>query len=146
MIVPQQATQSVAALDYAVGLADALLGLDQPIGQALMIPFAMVVSHELLDGTTQTGLAEENHPLQALRLDRSHESLGDGILLGFWGGSIGSELGEVGHDIYFLLFSVPVSCQIQSGNSPETISTSLTHQNVSRSLAIHNRCRYRSLC
>jgi hypothetical protein len=51
MIVPQQASQTLATLDGAVGLADALLGLDQAIAQALVVPLAMVAIHELLNGT-----------------------------------------------------------------------------------------------
>jgi len=38
----QQASETIAALDCAVASADAFLGLNQAIGQALMIPFAMV--------------------------------------------------------------------------------------------------------
>ena len=60
MVIPQQASEAIAALDCAAGLAEALLGLDQAIGQALMIPFAMVVLQELHDGTMQTGFAEED--------------------------------------------------------------------------------------
>ena len=79
MVIPQQASETIAALDCAVGLADTLLGLDQAIGQALMIPFAMIMGHELLDGTMQTGFTEEDHPLQALGFDGSDKSLGQSV-------------------------------------------------------------------
>jgi hypothetical protein len=52
MVIPQQAPETLVALDSAIGLTGSFVGLDQPIGQALMIPFAMVVVHELLDRTT----------------------------------------------------------------------------------------------
>ena len=96
MVVPQQAPQTFSALNYAVGLADAFLELDQAIGQALVVPFTMVVVHELLNGATQTGLAEENHPLQAFGFDGSDEMLGDGIPVG----ALGRQLDRL-HTCYF---------------------------------------------
>jgi hypothetical protein len=56
-----------------------LLPHNQPIAQALMIPFVMVVNNKFLDGPSQGPLAEQNEPLQASFLDGSDKPLGVGI-------------------------------------------------------------------
>ena len=39
-----------------------------------MVPFFVIISYELEHTTTQRRLPDENHPLQAFLLDRTHEA------------------------------------------------------------------------
>ena len=52
IIVVQQAAQPMAAVD-GPGLEARLLFDDQPIAQALVVPFVMVVLHKFMDGPSQ---------------------------------------------------------------------------------------------
>ncbi len=53
--------------------------LDQPIAQTMMGPLAVVVLHVLRDRSPQMPLAEDHQAIQALGLDREHESLRVGV-------------------------------------------------------------------
>ena len=50
------------------------LPLDEFVPEPLVIPLAVIVREVLVDGVTKMPLAEEDHPVQALILDRAHES------------------------------------------------------------------------
>src|SRR5438874_1077516 len=52
---------------------------DQLIAESLMVPFAMIVRHKLIDDVAQTSLTEDNHPIETLFANRAHEPLRVGI-------------------------------------------------------------------
>jgi hypothetical protein len=56
--------------------------LDKLILEALVIPLAMVVIDEFLEGASKVALAEGHHPIEALVLDGSHEPFGIGVRIG----------------------------------------------------------------
>jgi hypothetical protein len=56
--------------------------VDQPILESLVIPPAMVVIDELLEGPSKVARAEGHHPIEALERDRPHEPLGVGVRIG----------------------------------------------------------------
>ena len=47
-----------------------------------MIPLAMVVIDEFLEGASKVALAERHHPIEALVLDGPHEPFGLGVRIG----------------------------------------------------------------
>ena len=44
-----------------------------------MVPFGVVVHHELRDGASEVALAEWDHAIQALFFDRANEALRVGV-------------------------------------------------------------------
>ena len=52
-----------------------MLGFDQSIVQTLVIPFSVEMDQVLFDGASKRSLAKQDHPVQALRFDRSHTTL-----------------------------------------------------------------------
>ena len=61
---------------------DQVPGLDEPILEALMIPLAMVVIDEFLEGPSEMALAERHDPIEALVFDRPHKPFGVGVRIG----------------------------------------------------------------
>jgi hypothetical protein len=53
--------------------------LDQPMLEPLMIPFAMVVIDEFLEGPTEISLTHRHDPIEALMLNRPHEPFSVGV-------------------------------------------------------------------
>jgi hypothetical protein len=53
--------------------------LNQSVADALMVPLAMVVGHEVGNGAPKMALTERDHAIEALLLDRSHEALRVGV-------------------------------------------------------------------
>ncbi len=47
----------------------ALVGLNQRVAEPLMVTLSMIMTNEFGHGTPQRTLSEEDHPIQALRLD-----------------------------------------------------------------------------
>ena len=56
--------------------------LDEPILEALMIPLAMIVIDEFLEGPSDMALPERHDPIEALVFDRPHKSFGIGVRIG----------------------------------------------------------------
>ena len=75
IVVVQQSAESFATLDLAIDATDMHVRFYQPIPQALMVPFRMIVIEELVHGSAHRLLPEEDHAIQALTLQTSHESL-----------------------------------------------------------------------
>jgi len=75
VIETEQSAEPVATNDATGPLHVLLFTVDQSVPQPLMVPLAMVVRHVLGDGMSQMSLAQWHDPLQALALDRKHESL-----------------------------------------------------------------------
>src|SRR5262249_44350077 len=82
IVVPQQAAQMLATLDFSHVTADFLPRLDQSIVQPLVIAFFMIMADVRTDRPAQHGLAKENHPVQTLFAETSPESLQLGIEIG----------------------------------------------------------------
>jgi hypothetical protein len=61
--------------DLPVHPADLGARFNQTVAQALVIPFRVIVLEELTHSPPQGLLPEEDHAIQALVLDASHESL-----------------------------------------------------------------------
>ncbi len=76
VVVSQQTAQTLAAADWTICLANRCPGPDEFIIKALMVSFLMIMNHELLNRTSQLLLPEEDHLVQALGFDTSHEPLG----------------------------------------------------------------------
>jgi len=61
VVVPKQPAQTLTAADLAFFLPGGTLRHDQLVAETLVIPFSVVVGDELLNGTSQMALPEENH-------------------------------------------------------------------------------------
>ena len=53
--------------------------LNQFVADALMVPLAVVVGHEVGNGAPKVAFTERDHAIEALLLDRSHEALRVGV-------------------------------------------------------------------
>ena len=73
MIVAQEPAEPCATADVGVRWSERFRR-NQPIVESLVIPFAVVVSHELTERPAQVGLAEEHEAVQAFFLNRSDEA------------------------------------------------------------------------
>lgn len=70
MIEAEHSAQALATPNRMSEWSDGSgLGLQEPVFQALVISFAMVMSHKLRDGVAKRGLTEEDHPVQAFGFD-----------------------------------------------------------------------------
>ena len=72
MIVAQEPAEPGATADVGVRWSERLRR-NQPIVESLVIPVAVVVSHELAERPAQVGLAEEHEAVQTFFLNRSDE-------------------------------------------------------------------------
>ena len=75
LVVIQQTTKPRTPTNSA-GASSRCVPIDQPILKSLVIPLAMVVIDECLDGLSKVALAERHHSIEALVLDRPYEPLG----------------------------------------------------------------------
>ena len=82
MVVLEEAAEPLAADDFAAGLADRVIRLDDLVFEPLVISLGVIVADELADGVTEHLLTEEDHPVQTLFLDRPYPALGEGIQVG----------------------------------------------------------------
>ena len=73
VVITEQAAQSLTASHVPVGTADAFFRFDQRVPEPLMVALSTIMMDELSDGTPQRWLTEEDHPLQALALDRQNK-------------------------------------------------------------------------
>ncbi len=73
MVIAEQAAQSLTTSHPPVRTADAFFRFEQRVPEPLMVALSVIMMDELSDGTTQRLLTEENHPLQALALDRQNK-------------------------------------------------------------------------
>ncbi len=73
MIVPQQAAEPLAALDLTAGLPDFVAGLDDSVGQPLVVSFFVIVQQVLANAVSEHLLAKEYPFQKTLVLDASHE-------------------------------------------------------------------------
>jgi hypothetical protein len=60
VVVTQDATDTLVALDGACGATDFLAGLNEPIRQPLMISFPVIMANVRNDGPTQHVFAKED--------------------------------------------------------------------------------------
>ena len=61
MIVPQQSAKTLTTPDLTIFLPDRVLWPDQFIAETLVVSLSMIMDDELLNGTSQLLLAEEDH-------------------------------------------------------------------------------------
>ncbi len=85
-VVLEEPTEALAALDLAA-IIHALSG-DQFVVEPLVISLAVKVSKVLRSGSPKKSLPEEDEPIEALLLDRSHEAFGAAFRLGLRRGSL----------------------------------------------------------
>jgi hypothetical protein len=85
--VAQHAAESFSALKPADGTPDLLVFVDQSIVETLLISFRVMVSQELDCRPSKRRLSEEDHALQAPRLQAPHEALQMGVQVGGRAGS-----------------------------------------------------------
>ena len=79
MIIAQESAQSLAALHWPLALPISRQGKQQHVALPLVIPFGMEMVDILAQRPPQRALAKENHPGQALFLDRPDPALRVGI-------------------------------------------------------------------
>jgi len=79
MVITQQATQSVAALNMPVAAGVCTPREQQDIALPLVIPFGMEMFDIFAQRSPQRALAKEDHLAQALLLHRSDPALRIGI-------------------------------------------------------------------
>ena len=82
MVETKQPAEPLGAFDGARSGFGANGRLDQPIIEPLMIPFPMIVSGVLASGLSKRSLAEEDHSIKTLILDRPDESFGVRVQVG----------------------------------------------------------------
>jgi len=75
LVVIQQATEPWTPTDSALA-STKCPALDEPILEALMIPLAMIVFDEFLEGPSEMAFPERHDPIEALVFDRPHKSFG----------------------------------------------------------------------
>ena len=81
LVVIQQATEPRTPTNSALA-SPRRAPIDQPILKSLMIPLAMVVIDEFLEGPSKVALAERHHAIEALVFDRPYEPFGVGVRIG----------------------------------------------------------------
>ena len=74
MVITEQTAQSLTTSRLPVRTADPFFRFEQRVPEPLMVALSVIMMDELRDGTTQRWLTEEDHPLQALALDRQNKS------------------------------------------------------------------------
>src|SRR5437016_2974779 len=77
-VVIQQSAQPLATLNSSSRIHRCYRN-DQPVTEALMISFIMIMLHEIADTAPQRVFTKEDHLLMTLFLDRSYESFRVGI-------------------------------------------------------------------
>ena len=73
VVIAEQTAQSLTTSHLPVRTADAFFRFEQRVPEPLMVALSVIMMDELSDGTTQRWLTEEDHPLQALALDRQNK-------------------------------------------------------------------------
>ena len=73
VVIAEQAAQSLTTSHLPVRTADAFFRFEQRVPEPLMVALSVIMMDELSDGTAQRWLTEEDHPLQALALDRQNK-------------------------------------------------------------------------
>ena len=74
MVVPQHPAKPLTTANSTFAATDFFARLNNAVLKALMIPFLMIMNQELPDGLAQCVLSEKDHSVEALVLDRTHES------------------------------------------------------------------------
>ena len=73
VVITEQTAQSLTTSHLPVRTADAFFHFEQRVPKPLMVALSVIMMDELSDGTAQRWLTEEDHPLQALALDRQNK-------------------------------------------------------------------------
>ena len=79
MVVIQRSSKALLAHDFAFVSIDFNSRFDDAVPELLVIALLVIVGSELFESLFQRWSAEENHPVEALRFERAHESLDVGI-------------------------------------------------------------------
>ena len=79
VVVSEETTDSLSALEFADQSTDVWPTIDQVVLEALMVSLPVIVGEKLANGFPQGVLPEEDHPIEALRFQRSHESLNESV-------------------------------------------------------------------
>ena len=73
VVITEQTAQSLTTSHLPVRTADAFFRFEQRVPEPLMVALSVIMMDELSDGRAQRLLTEEDHPLQALALDRQNK-------------------------------------------------------------------------
>ena len=79
VVITEQAAQSLTTPHVAMETADAFFCFEQRVPEPLMVALSMIMMDELSDGPAQRLLTEEDHPIQALALDRQNKPFDVGV-------------------------------------------------------------------
>ena len=82
IVVIQQAADSCSAFDPCVAVDVCFHRNDQPVFEALMIAFLVIMVQEFANTVSQRIFPEENHLFQTLFFDASYKALGVGVRKG----------------------------------------------------------------
>ena len=74
VVVSQQASQPLSALDLALVLVNLIAGHDELVAQPLMISFAVIMGKVRGDGSSQRRFTEKDHSQTTVFFDTSHET------------------------------------------------------------------------
>jgi hypothetical protein len=74
VVVTENSTDTLAPANGTAGTLPWQV-IDQLVAQPLMVSFAIVVCHELGEGSPQVPFTEGDHAIEAFLLDRTHEPL-----------------------------------------------------------------------
>ena len=86
IVVSQHAAKPFATFNLASDLPDFAVGIDDLVFESLVVSFTVIVGKIFANSAAQGVLAEEDHAIQTLRLDASHEAFLMGIQVGALGG------------------------------------------------------------
>ena len=81
LVVIQQAAEPRTPTNPA-GASPRRVPIDQPILKSLVIPLALVVIDECLEGLSKVTLTEQIHAIETLVFDRPYEPFGVGVRVG----------------------------------------------------------------
>jgi hypothetical protein len=81
-VVAKQSTEPLATLDPTAESRFLDRRFDEPVAYPLVIPLGVVVHHVLTNRPPKVRFPDRDHLRQALRLDRSDESLGVRVQIG----------------------------------------------------------------
>src|SRR5215471_19342987 len=81
-MVIQHSSETLVPLNVAHRDKSLCLRADQPVTEALVIAFNMVMTDELGRSLSNRVLAEQNQPFEARLLNRPHESFRVGVQIG----------------------------------------------------------------
>ncbi len=142
IVVPEHSAEAFATAHFSVGFAYPVPRFDQAVTQALVAALAVIMGHVRADSSPERTLGEEDHPLEALALNRKHESLGVRVQIRGSDWQAHDVRSGAGENVTKLLRVLPVAIQDQVAlleeESVESIGQIVSH--LEHEVAVRIRC------